>query len=85
MGRLTPEAVGDYLAGPNHVLPTGRTARFASGLSVLDFLKRTSLLGCDEAAFARLAPMAATLARAERLEAHALALERRLADLGPPA
>src|SRR5215510_6130732 len=84
-GQHTPEAVGDYLAGPNHVLPTGRTARFASGLSVLDFLKRTTLLGCDEAAFAQLAPLAATLARAERLEAHALALERRLADLGPPA
>ncbi|MFO1068327.1 MAG: histidinol dehydrogenase [Geminicoccaceae bacterium] len=79
MGPLTPEVIGDYVGGPNHVLPTGRTARFASGLSVFDFLKRTTLLGCDAAAFAALAPAAAVLARAEGLEAHALALDRRLA------
>jgi histidinol dehydrogenase len=81
-GSLTPEVIGDYVGGPNHVLPTGRTARFASGLSVLDFLKRTTLLACDAAAFAALAPAAAVLARAEGLEAHARALELRLAAPG---
>ncbi len=78
LGPLTPEVIGDYVGGPNHVLPTARTARFASGLAVHDFLKRTTLLGCDAASFARLGPAAATLARAEGLEAHALAVERRL-------
>ena len=78
LGPLTPEVIGDYVGGPNHVLPTGRTARFASGLAVHDFLKRTTLLGCDRASFARLGPAAAALARAEGLEAHARAVERRL-------
>jgi len=78
LGRYTPEAIGDYVAGPNHVLPTARSARFASGLSVLDFLKRTSLIGCDADGLAALAPAAATLARAEGLDAHALSLEIRL-------
>jgi histidinol dehydrogenase len=78
LGPWTPEVIGDYVGGPNHVLPTSRTARFASGLSVHDFLKRTTLLGCDRASFAVLGPAAATLARAEGLEAHALAVERRL-------
>jgi histidinol dehydrogenase len=78
LGPWTPEVIGDYVGGPNHVLPTGRTARFASGLSVVDFLKRTTLLGCDAAAFRTLAPAAARLARAEGLAAHARALERRL-------
>ena len=82
LGAFTPEVIGDYVGGPNHVLPTSRTARFASGLAVFDFLKRTTVLGCDEAAFRRLAPAASTLARAEGLEAHALAVERRL---GAPA
>jgi histidinol dehydrogenase len=81
LGHTTPEVIGDYVGGPNHVLPTGRTARFASGLSVFDFLKRTTILGCDAAGFRSLAPPAAVLARAERLEAHALAVECRLADL----
>ncbi|MGD9509325.1 MAG: histidinol dehydrogenase [Geminicoccaceae bacterium] len=81
LGPLTSEVIGDYVGGPNHVLPTARTARFASGLSVYDFLKRTTLLGCDQASFTRLGPHAATLARAEGLDAHAEAVERRLRSL----
>lgn len=77
LGRFTPEVIGDYVGGPNHVLPTGRSARFASGLAVHDFLKRTTLLECDEAAFRVLGPAAALLARAEGLGAHALAVEQR--------
>ncbi|MBV7259514.1 histidinol dehydrogenase [Erythrobacter crassostreae] len=77
LGRMTPEAVGDYVAGPNHVLPTGRRARFSSGLSVLDFMKRTSFLGLDEASFAKIGPAAATLAHAEGLPAHAKSVELR--------
>jgi histidinol dehydrogenase len=79
LGALTPEVIGDYVGGPNHVLPTSRTARFASGLSVHDFLKRTTLLGCDAASFRTLAPAAARLAHAEGLGAHARAIELRLA------
>jgi histidinol dehydrogenase len=71
LGRHTPEAVGDYLAGPNHVLPTARAARHASGLSVLDFMKRTSLLKCDADSLGTLAAATEALARAEGLEAHA--------------
>ncbi|MEZ5695441.1 MAG: histidinol dehydrogenase [Sphingomonadaceae bacterium] len=78
IGRMTPEAVGDYVAGPNHVLPTGRRARFASGLSVLDFMKRTSFLGLDEAALAKVGPSAVALAHAEGLPAHAKSIEVRL-------
>ncbi|MCP5397420.1 MAG: histidinol dehydrogenase [Sphingomonadaceae bacterium] len=78
IGRMTPEAVGDYVAGPNHVLPTGRRARFASGLSVLDFMKRTSFLGLDEAALAKIGPAAVALAHAEGLPAHAKSIEVRL-------
>jgi histidinol dehydrogenase len=78
LGRYTPEAIGDYIAGPNHVLPTARSARFASGLGVLDFVKRTSLLRCDAASLAALAPSAILLAEAEGLEAHALSLSIRL-------
>ena len=80
LGRHTPEAIGDYVAGPNHVLPTARTARFASGLGVLDFLKRSSLVRCDAASLAALAPAAIRLAEAEGLEAHALSLSIRLSD-----
>ena len=86
LGRHTPEALGDYLAGPNHVLPTGRSARFSSGLSVLDFMKRSSLISCDPAGLAAIGPAAVTLARAEGLEAHALSLTLRLdqaAEAGP--
>jgi histidinol dehydrogenase len=78
LGRHTPEAIGDYIAGPNHVLPTARSARFASGLSVLDFLKRNSLVRCDAASLAALAPAAIRLAEAEGLAAHALSLSIRL-------
>jgi histidinol dehydrogenase len=78
LGRMTPEAVGDYVAGPNHVLPTGRRARFSSGLSVLDFMKRTSFIGLDEAALRRIGPAALSLAHAEGLPAHARSVELRL-------
>ena len=71
LGRHAPEAIGDYVAGSNHVLPTSRSARFSSGLSVFDFLKRTSIIKCDAAAFARLAPATIALATAEGLPAHA--------------
>ncbi|HEY0958096.1 MAG TPA: histidinol dehydrogenase [Novosphingobium sp.] len=78
LGRLTPEAAGDYIAGPNHVLPTGRRARFASGLSVLDFMKRTSFIQLDEAALQAIGPAAVALAEAEGLPAHARSIEIRL-------
>ncbi|ODU21141.1 MAG: histidinol dehydrogenase [Sphingomonas sp. SCN 67-18] len=79
IGRHTPEAVGDYVGGPNHVLPTGRRARFSSGLSVLDFMKRTSFLACDAASIARIGPAAVALAEAEGLPAHARSVAERLA------
>ena len=78
LGRMTPEAVGDYLAGPNHVLPTGRRARFSLGLSVLDFMKRTSFIQLDEAALKAIGPAAIELAEAEGLQAHARSIEVRL-------
>ena len=78
LGRHTPEAIGDYLAGPNHVLPTGRRARFASGLSVLDFMKRTSFIQLDDAALQAIGPAAVALAEAEGLPAHARSVELRL-------
>ena len=78
LGRHTPEAIGDYVAGPNHVLPTARSARFSSGLSVLDFLKRTSFVECDAGSLAAIGPAAVTLANAEGLGAHALSVKVRL-------
>ena len=78
LGSHTPEAIGDYVAGPNHVLPTGRRARFASGLSVLDFMKRTSFLQLDEAALRELGPATVALAEAEGLPAHARSVALRL-------
>jgi histidinol dehydrogenase len=78
LGRHTPEAVGDYVGGPNHVLPTGRRARFSSGLSVLDFMKRTSFLGCDATSIRAIGPAAVTLAHAEGLPAHADSVAERL-------
>ena len=78
LGAFCPEAVGDYVAGPNHVLPTGRTARFASGLSVFDFLKRTTWVAADAAALARVGPAAIALAEAEGLDAHARSIALRL-------
>jgi len=78
LGRFTPEALGDYVAGPNHVLPTLRSARFSSGLGVLDFMKRSTFLGCDADRLARLGPPAVTLAEAEGLQAHARSIAVRL-------
>ncbi len=78
LGAFCPEAVGDYVAGPNHVLPTSRTARFASGLSVFDFLKRTTWVAADAASLACVGPAAVALAKAEGLDAHALSIALRL-------
>lgn len=78
LGHHTPEAIGDYVGGSNHVLPTARSARYASGLGVLDFMKRTSVLGCDPASLAELAPAARTLATTEGLGAHERSIAIRL-------
>jgi len=78
LGRYTPEAIGDYVAGPSHVLPTSRSARFSSGLSVLDFMKRTSLIRCDADSVQRIGGAAVTLAEAEGFGAHALSVALRL-------
>src|SRR5262249_58610967 len=78
LGRYTPEVIGDYVAGPNHVLPTARSARFASGLGVLDFMKRTSILKLDADSLSALGPPALNLARAEGLEAHPRSVPLRL-------
>ncbi|MDN7351148.1 histidinol dehydrogenase [Acetobacter senegalensis] len=78
LGRFCPEAVGDYVGGPNHVLPTSRTARFASGLSVFDFMKRTTFLSGGPDALRRIGPAGVALAHAEGLEAHALSISARL-------
>ncbi|AVW93009.1 histidinol dehydrogenase [Celeribacter baekdonensis] len=78
LGAFTPEAIGDYVGGPNHVLPTARSARFSSGLSVLDFLKRTTLAKMSPAALAAIGPAAVRLATSESLEAHGLSVQARL-------
>jgi histidinol dehydrogenase len=78
LGPHTPEAIGDYVGGSNHVLPTARSARFSSGLGVLDFMKRTSLLKCDARSLAALGPAAIALGQAEGLEAHARSVALRL-------
>ena len=78
LGRHSPEAMGDYIAGPNHVLPTSRTARFSSGLSVLDFMKRTTLLSCTSRTLQEIGPDAIALAEAEGLDAHARSIAARL-------
>ena len=80
LGRHTPEAIGDYVAGPNHVLPTSRSARFASGLGVLDFMKRTTWVECDAASLEVIGPSAVTLAELEGLDAHARSISIRLDD-----
>jgi histidinol dehydrogenase len=80
LGRYTPEAIGDYVAGSNHVLPTSRAARFQSGLSIYDFLKRTSIVKCDAASFGLLGPHTVALAEAEGLPAHALSARIRLPE-----
>ena len=82
LGRHTPEALGDYVAGSNHVLPTSGAARFSSGLSTVDFMKRTSIVGCDAAGFGRLAEAAATLADVEGLPGHALSVTLRMRPQG---
>ena len=78
LGRHTPEAIGDYVAGPNHVLPTARSARFSSGLGVVDFMKRTTTVACDADSLSRIGPAAVTLAKAEGLDAHAASVAIRL-------
>ena len=81
IGALTPEAIGDYVGGPNHVLPTARSARFSSGLSALDFLKRTTIARMTPGALREIGPAAEVLARSEGLEAHGLSISARLARL----
>ncbi|MDF2812464.1 MAG: hisD, partial [Microvirga sp.] len=78
LGSHTPEAIGDYVGGPNHVLPTARSARFSSGLGVLDFMKRTSILKCDAESLRALGPAAIALGRSEGLEGHARSVAIRL-------
>jgi histidinol dehydrogenase len=78
LGRYAPEALGDYLAGPNHVLPTARSARFSSGLGVLDFMKRSSLIWADAECLGQVGPAAMVLAQAEGLGAHARSIALRL-------
>lgn len=78
LGRYTPEAIGDYVAGPNHVLPTARTSKFSSGLGVVDFMKRTTTVECDAGSLARIAPAGVELANAEGLGAHALSMTIRM-------
>ncbi|MFN4211274.1 MAG: histidinol dehydrogenase [Devosia sp.] len=78
LGHHTPEAIGDYVGGSNHVLPTARSARFASGLGVLDFMKRTSILGCDPSSLAALSEAAVTLAEIEALDGHGRSISIRL-------
>ena len=82
LGPHTPEAIGDYVGGSNHVLPTSRSARFSSGLGVYDFVKRTSILKCDARSLATLGPAAVTLGEAEGLTAHARSVALRLARDG---
>jgi histidinol dehydrogenase len=77
MGHYTPEAIGDYIAGPSHVLPTSSTARFSSGLSVYDFLKRSSIINCSEKSYRVIAPAASILAAEEGLTAHKLSVDIR--------
>ena len=81
LGATTPEAIGDYVGGPNHVLPTGGSARFSSGLSVLDFLKRTTVSAVPPHALKAIGPAAVALATSESLEAHSLSVSRRLERL----
>ena len=78
LGRYVPEAIGDYIAGPNHVLPTARTARFSSGISTLDYMRRTSLIKCDLKSLSAIAPSAITIAENEGLGAHALSMQIRI-------
>ena len=85
LGKWTPEAIGDYVGGPNHVLPTARTARFSSGLSVLDFLKRTTIANLTPGALKTVGPAAEILAKSESLEAHGLSIRARIDQLNEEA
>ncbi len=85
LGKWTPEAIGDYVGGPNHVLPTARSARFSSGLSVMDFVKRTTIAKMTPGALAAIGPAAETLAKSESLEAHGLSVRARLDQLNEGA
>ncbi|MGI9389672.1 MAG: histidinol dehydrogenase [Boseongicola sp.] len=85
LGKWTPEAIGDYVGGPNHVLPTARSARFSSGLSVMDFLKRTTIASMPPGALRTIGPAAETLAKSEGLEAHGLSVRARLDQLNEDA
>ena len=78
LGAWTPEAIGDYVGGPNHVLPTARSARFSSGLNVLDFMKRTTMARMTPEALAAIGPSAERLAISESLQAHGLSVRARL-------
>ena len=78
LGAHTPEAVGDYVGGSNHVLPTARSARFSSGLNVLDYMKKTSILKCSPESLQAIGPAAVTLGEAEGLDAHARSVAMRL-------
>jgi histidinol dehydrogenase len=80
VGEMSPETLGDYTAGPSHVMPTGGTARFASPLGVQDFLKVTSVVAVDEASLRALGPATARIARAEGFTAHARSIELRLGE-----
>ncbi|MEC7669879.1 MAG: histidinol dehydrogenase, partial [Pseudomonadota bacterium] len=84
LGHWTPEAIGDYVGGPNHVLPTARSARFSSGLSVMDFVKRTTLSKMTPEALKAIGPAAEALAASESLEAHGLSVTARLEKLNKP-
>ncbi|MBL4810829.1 MAG: histidinol dehydrogenase, partial [Rhodobacteraceae bacterium] len=84
LGAWTPEAIGDYVGGPNHVLPTARSARFSSGLSVLDFMKRTTIAQMNPAALGAIGPAAEVLAKSELLQAHGLSVRARLKKLNQP-
>ena len=81
LGAWTPEAIGDYVGGPNHVLPTARSARFSSGLSVMDFVKRTTLAKMTPAALRAIGPAAEVLAKSESLQSHGLSVTARLQSL----
>ena len=85
LGHWTPEAIGDYIGGPNHVLPTARSARFSSGLSVMDFVKRTTMARMTPAALRAVGPAAVRLATSESLQAHGLSVQARLDRLNDPA
>ena len=85
LGKWTPEAIGDYVGGPNHVLPTARSARFSSGLSVMDFVKRTTIAKMTPGALAAIGGAAETLAKSESLEAHGLSGRARLDQLNEGA